>query len=698
MARPLSIVLIVIAVVSFPSFSRAASVNVELVAPGLSQPVGITHAGDGSGRLFITLQAGRIVIFDGASILPTPFLDIQALVSCCGERGLLSVAFHPSYELNGFFYVNYTNIDGNTVIARYSVSGADANVADPNSSAILLTISQPFANHNGGQLQFGPDGYLYIGMGDGGSGGDPFNNAQNLGTLLGKILRIDVDSAFPYAVPAANPFTGNPGAFGEIWALGLRNPWRFSFDRLTGDLFIADVGQNNWEEVNFQSAGSTGGENYGWRLMEGFHCFDPATGCNDGTLTLPILEYDHSTGCSVTGGYAYRGAGVPELYGTYVYADFCTGRISGAVRDQSGAWTSFEILDTDFTISSFGEDEAGEIYFTHHDVDNGAVYRIMSSTSGVSPLTQWNGWFAVDSRETPAVGDFDGDGRTDVITFTRDNPLAVGDVYVALSDGSQFGESTLWNDWFAVSRDEEIVIGDFNGDGLDDAATWLRATTRQVYVVLSNGAGMENASVWIDNTGPNGNDVLKAGDCDGDGRDDLILFAQSAGKVYVARSVGNGFSSPEVWHNFFAVSAQERPEVGDLDGDGRTDIITFCTDNPVAQGDVYIALSTGSQFADGQNSENWSDWFAAAPSEIVRTGDLDGDGRSDLITFLPPPFAQVYAVYSQGSFLSDNLLLAGNFRALSTDTPHAGDVNGDGKADLILFRQSEGRVYVSLSQ
>src|SRR5215204_7819776 len=321
----------------------APLVSITPIITGLAQPVSITHAGDGSGRLFITLQGGQIAIYDGAQLLSTPFLDITPLVSCCGERGLLSVAFHPHYRSNGFFYINYTNTTGDTVIARYTVSG-NPNVADPMSSRVLLTIAQPFSNHNGGQLQFGPDGYLYIGLGDGGGAGDSQNNGQNLSTLLGKLLRLDVDSQFPYAAPPTNPFVGTAAARPEVWALGLRNPWRFSFDRLTGDLFIGDVGQESWEEVDFAPATSGGGQNYGWRRMEGAHCFNPPTDCNDGTLTLPILEYNHgvngSLGCAIVGGYRYRGTGIPQLSGTYVYSDFCSGGIWGALPDSNGHWTA----------------------------------------------------------------------------------------------------------------------------------------------------------------------------------------------------------------------------------------------------------------------------------------------------------------------------------------------------------------------
>jgi glucose/arabinose dehydrogenase len=348
-------------------------ISLQSVATGLPNPVSITNAGDT--RLFITLQDGRVVIYDGTRVLPEPFLDIRSLVASGGERGLLSVAFHPRYAQNGLFYVNYTNTAGNTVVARYSVLPQDPNRANTASAVTLLTIAQPFANHNGGQLQFGPDGYLYIGMGDGGSGGDPGNRAQNLGDLLGKLLRLDVDSASPYAIPPSNPFRTTAGARPEIWAFGLRNPWRFSFDRVTGDLWIADVGQGTWEEIDFQPVTSIGAENYGWRRMEGSHCFNPTTNCNNGsTLVLPVIEYDHDAGCSVTGGYVYRGARFPRLKGMYLYGDYCSGTIWGATLKTDGTVTSRELLRTVFYISTFGEDVTGEVYVA--DYNTGTLYRI----------------------------------------------------------------------------------------------------------------------------------------------------------------------------------------------------------------------------------------------------------------------------------------------------------------------------------
>ena len=356
----------------------SAEISLVPLASGLANAISITHAGDDSGRLFIVLQTGQIVIYDGQRVHLRPFLDISRRVSCCGERGLLGLAFHPQYASNGFFYVNYTDRAGDTVVARYSVSRISRNLANPLSGTTLLTVDQPFANHNGGQLLFGPDGYLHIGLGDGGSAGDPQNNAQNLDVLLGKILRIDVDGGTPYAIPPDNPFVNVPGARPEIWAYGLRNPWRFSFDRLTGDLFVGDVGQAEWEEINFQPASSPGGENYGWRLMEGSHCYDPPTGCDPTGLVLPVLEYDHSLGCAVIGGFRYRGSQVPGLDGQYLYGDYCSGRIWGAAPDGIGSWSSTVLLQAPFSVSSFGQGPDGELYVLSYG-PSGTLYRISAA-------------------------------------------------------------------------------------------------------------------------------------------------------------------------------------------------------------------------------------------------------------------------------------------------------------------------------
>lgn len=346
------------------------AITLTRVASGFVEPTHITHAGDGSGRLFIVERRGVVRILRDGTVLATPFLDITGLAnSTGGEQGLLSVAFPPGFAAKRYFYVDYTGLSGtgDTVLARYPLT-ADPDVADSAGGATLLTVTQPFTNHNGGQLAFGPDGFLYVALGDGGGSGDPSNNAQSLTTLLGKILRIDVESGVsPYAIPTGNPF-GN-----EIWAYGLRNPWRFSFDRSAGDLYIADVGQNLFEEVDFQPATGSGGENYGWNIMEGLHCFNSTT-CDQAGLTLPVAEYSHADGsCSVTGGFVYRGAQYPALQGVYIYGDFCSGKIWG-LRKNGAVWENQLLLDTALLISTFGEDEAGNMYVA--DFTSGDIYKI----------------------------------------------------------------------------------------------------------------------------------------------------------------------------------------------------------------------------------------------------------------------------------------------------------------------------------
>ena len=308
-------------------------------------------------------------------------------------------------------------------------------------------------------------------------------------------------------------------------------------------------------------------------------------------------------------------------------------------------------------------------------------------------------FFAANSLETPMVGDFDGDGRTDILSLTRQNPSAIGDVYVALSEGTRFGASNKWHDWFAISTDERVVIGDFDGDGKDDLATWLAKTSRQVYVARSLGTGMTPETAWLNSIGFDLSDTLLTGDADGDGREDLILFARDQGKVYVALSTGTSFEQPRQWHSFFAVSTYERPGVADLNGDGRADIITFATDSPTAFGDVYVALSDGVRFGDSRNSTKWHDFFAIRKTEQVRFGDLNGDGRQDFFTFLPQPFGQCYTALSEGAAMGVNVLWPERVTPsdsgvvfVSNDTVFVGDVNGDGKADIIVFAQSERKV------
>jgi glucose/arabinose dehydrogenase len=366
-----------------PTPAPPGSPAVELVAEGLSRPVYLTAAPGDRDRLFVLEQAGRIRLIREGSLLPDPFLNIEDLVvdlSGYDERGLLGLAFHPDYARNRYFFVNYVDGQNRTVIARYR-TGSNPDRADRQSAETVLTIDQPYSNHNGGMLAFGPDGFLYVATGDGGSGGDPQGRAQDLTSLHGKLLRLDVDT-LPYDTPPGNPFAGPGEPLDEIWAYGLRNPWRFSFDRQTGDLWIADVGQNRREEINFEPAGQ-GGRNYGWNIMEGRECFQPPANCDQSGLTLPVHEYDHDNGCSVTGGYVYRGAALSGLRGHYLFGDWCSGRI-WSLRLRNGTAVDLTERTAQLVpgegreidqVASFGEDGAGELYIVDYD---GEIYRIVA--------------------------------------------------------------------------------------------------------------------------------------------------------------------------------------------------------------------------------------------------------------------------------------------------------------------------------
>lgn len=352
--------------------------QVENAFPNLSfsSPLFLDHAGDGSNRLFVVERGGTIQVFenDASTSNATTFLDISDRLVSGGEQGLLGLAFHPDYENNGYFYVNYTDDSGgNTVISRFEVSGSDPNQADPGSETIILQYDQPFGNHNGGHLSFGPDGYLYIASGDGGSGGDPENNAQRPETLLGNILRIDVDGTSngnEYAIPPENPFVGNDQGYREeVFAYGLRNPWRFSFDSESGQLLAGDVGQNQYEEIDIVENGG----NYGWNIMEGEHCYQ-ASSCDMSGLILPIWEYDHDVGRSITGGYVYRGPSLEGLTGRYIYGDFISGRIWALEFSDPENPTNIELINSDLSISSFGTDADDELYFCSFD---GNIYQLV---------------------------------------------------------------------------------------------------------------------------------------------------------------------------------------------------------------------------------------------------------------------------------------------------------------------------------
>ena len=370
-----------------PGPHPAIALRLEPINVSLDFPLFLTAPPGDTTRLFVVEKGGVIKVVDPATnFLIAIFLDISSLVSTGGEQGLLGLAFDPLYAVNRRFYVSYTDVNGDSVIARYLANSINPNVALPAADRIIITVAQPFANHNGGMIAFGPDNYLYIGLGDGGSGGDPDNRAQNLADLLGKLLRIDVNTDdFPadpmrnYGIPGNNPFVGQPSVQGEIWSIGLRNPWRYSFDRQTGDLYIADVGQSAREEVNASTFASGAGKgiNYGWKIMEGTLCRPPTSGCNMTGLTLPLVEYDQSNGaCSITGGYTYRGAAVLALQGTYFYADYCAGFVRSFrfVNGMATEQTDWAALRPGGNITSFGEDAAGELYIM---TSGGGLFRIV---------------------------------------------------------------------------------------------------------------------------------------------------------------------------------------------------------------------------------------------------------------------------------------------------------------------------------
>ena len=351
------------------------------VATGFRLPIDLQAPPGDRARLFVVEQGGRIRILRAGAIVEPPFLDISGRIRSGGEQGLLGLAFHPRYAETGRFYVNYTDRSGDTHISEFRVS-SNPDVADAGTERQLLFVDQPFDNHNGGGLAFGNDGFLYVGLGDGGSGGDPMHNGQSLGTPLGKMLRIDVNTGSPFGVPSDNPFLARPGAFPAIWAYGLRNPWRFSFDRATGDLYIGDVGQGAVEEVDVGAASRRGGENYGWNVMEGDRCFSPSSNCDRTGLTQPVAVYSHDTGCSITGGYVYRGCRMPGYAGTYFYGDYCTSivrsfRFQGGAATDTRDWTVALGRGLD-NISSFGVDAEGEIYILDHA--DGEVYRIVPAS------------------------------------------------------------------------------------------------------------------------------------------------------------------------------------------------------------------------------------------------------------------------------------------------------------------------------
>jgi glucose/arabinose dehydrogenase len=570
----------------FTPSGSVQGVSLQQIATDLGPITGIANAGDG--RLFLTLRGGRILIFENNAVRPQDFLSIGSLINANGfERGLLSVAFHPEYASNGFFFVNYTNVNGDTTVARYQVSN-DPNVADASSARILLTIPQPFANHNGGQLQFGPDGYLYIGMGDGGDAFDPDCRAQKTDTLLGKMLRIDVDqnvnSAPFYGIPQDNPFRGDGNPPDEVWASGFRNPWRFSFDRQTGDLWIGDVGQNQREEIDFQPANSNGGENYGWKVMEGTLCTNNTTSCpgsvpacNSAEFTEPVLEYAHTNGCSVTGGYVYRGSRVAQLRGSYIFGDFCAGEVWAADRQGNG-FRVRTISNAAGQLSTFGEDAQGELYAA---TLGGRLFRITGQSTGggkaetVGLYNPASTLFQLKAANTaaapvrpfrfgpprqdwiPIAGDWNGDGKTTVGFYEQKTGL------FRLKNSPVGRPADVVLRVNAPSDEALPIAGDWDGDGDDTVGLYDPDTGEFLLKNSLTGADFDSTREFEDAAGANLLPI--AGDWNGDGLDTVGLFDPRESIFYLS----NGQElKPDLQIQFGPRSRNSLPVIGDWDGNG----------------------------------------------------------------------------------------------------------------------------------
>ncbi len=683
--------------------------SLDLVKSGFSLPV-MVDAPLGDDRLFVVELTGKIKIIENGTVLATPFLSLT--VGTSGEQGLYGMAFHPAYNVNGRFYVHYANTSGDNRVVEYKVS-SNPNVAGATPVKTIAAISQPYTNHNGGAIEFGPDGLLYVAIGDGGSSGDPDENGQNPHTLLGTVLRFDPDISSPY-IPSSNPFANGVGGSPAVYHYGLRNPWRMAHDPATGELYIADVGQNTREEVTVLPAGAEG-EDLGWNTFEGTFCFEshPTTGCSQAGTVFPTIEYSHgSNPCSgsITGGYVYRGYDYPDLDGHYFYADYCKGwvksfRAVGGVVKETNDWTDdFGFIEA----LGFGTGGDGQLYIT---TAAGSVYEIVGtpgprlagdftgdgkidvadydsptkswqvqrSTGSSFTEESWGSLPAGPGFSTHLVGDVDGDGKDDVASYRP----ADGTWWVSRSTGSGF-TITQWADFSTNTGWAEHLIGDFNGDGKADLASF-HPSNGTWWVSESSGSGFTTL-LWADFSTASGWSKHLAGDFDNDGNDDLASFHPSNGTWWVSESDGDDFTT-RLWADFATATGWGPQFVGDFNGDGRDDIANYFDGN----GTWWISRSNGSVFT----TLKWADFITATGWQTHVVGDFTGDGKDDIGSFHPANGTWWISEAQSNTFTT--VLWADFATASGWSVPNVGDVDDDGDDDIVNYFPGNDSWWVSVS-